>query len=80
MVLEDTHERHCVGNKVGDIPLGLYILRGDSLAFLGEINESRLEESGLEITSAECILEAQQVLGESESYSFNAICEGTENI
>ncbi len=80
MVLEDTHERHCVGNKVGDIPLGLYIIRGDSLAFLGEINESRLEESGLEVTSAECILEAQQALGESDVYSCNVICEVTESI
>ncbi len=80
MVLEDTHERHSVGNKIGDIPLGLYIIRGDSLVLLGEIDERRLERSGLEITTAECILEAEQALGESESYGCKAICEVTESM
>ncbi len=80
MVLQNTHECHCVGNKIGDIPLGLYIIRGDSVTFWGEIDEHRHERSGLEMTSAECILEAEQALGESESYGVKAICEVTESI
>ncbi len=80
MVLEDTQERHCVGNMVGHIPLGLYIIRGDSLAFFGEINESRIERSRLEIASAERILEAQQALGESETHGCKAIREVTEGM
>ena len=36
-MLEDTYERHVVGNKYGDIPLGLYIIRGENVVLLGEI-------------------------------------------
>ena len=36
-VLEDTFERHVVENKYGDIPLGLYIIRGENVVLLGEI-------------------------------------------
>jgi U6 snRNA-associated Sm-like protein LSm1 len=36
-VLEDTFERHVVENKFGDIPLGLYIIRGENVVLLGEI-------------------------------------------
>ena len=45
MVLEDSFERVIVGKKYSDIPLGLYIVRGDNMVLCGEIDED-LEESG----------------------------------
>ena len=35
LVLEETVERHIVGNKFSDIYLGLYVVRGESLVLLG---------------------------------------------
>ena len=37
MVLESARERHYVGNKYADIPLGLYIIRGENVVLLGEL-------------------------------------------
>jgi U6 snRNA-associated Sm-like protein LSm1 len=48
IVLEDTHERHFVGNLYGDIPLGLYIVRGESVVLLGELDEEEEQEEGTE--------------------------------
>eukprot|EP00771_Trimastix_marina_P002334 gnl/Trimastix_PCT/3461.p1 GENE.gnl/Trimastix_PCT/3461~~gnl/Trimastix_PCT/3461.p1 ORF type:complete len:180 (+),score=28.60 gnl/Trimastix_PCT/3461:73-612(+) len=38
IVLEDTFERIFVGNKVGDIPMGLQIIRGENVVVLGELD------------------------------------------
>ena len=46
-MLEDTFERHVVGDKYGDIPLGLYIIRGDSVVLLGEVDEAKQSEEQL---------------------------------
>jgi U6 snRNA-associated Sm-like protein LSm1 len=36
-MLEDTYERHVVGNTYADERLGLYIIRGENLVLLGEL-------------------------------------------
>lgn len=41
MVLEGTFERHYIDNKYADIPLGLYIVRGDHVVLLGEVDPAR---------------------------------------
>jgi len=41
VVLESTSERHYIHDKFADIPLGLYIVRGDHVVLLGEIDAER---------------------------------------
>ncbi len=55
MVLEDTYERHVVQGKYGDLPLGLYLVRGDSMVMLGEVDPKRESESLEKVTSDEII-------------------------
>ncbi|CAI4223492.1 unnamed protein product [Auanema sp. JU1783] len=51
LVLEDAHERsYSETQGVEQIPLGLYIIRGDNVAVVGEIDEEldkRLDLSGI---------------------------------
>lgn len=44
LILEDTCERVLLTGKYCDFPLGLYIVRGDNIVLLGEIDEEK--ESG----------------------------------
>eukprot|EP00501_MAST-03F_sp_TOSAG23-6_P000465 GSMAST32.ASY1.ANO1.478.1 assembled CDS len=37
-VLEDTYERRYAGRNYADIPLGLYIFRGENVAIVGELD------------------------------------------
>ena len=37
LLLQDTIERIHVGNEYGDIPRGIFIVRGENLVLLGEI-------------------------------------------
>jgi len=62
-VLEDTIQRIIVGGKYGDIPLGLYVLRGDSVVLLGEVDEESEARCPLEKVSQEEILRAKQDAG-----------------
>mmetsp|Transcript_826 Transcript_826/g.823 ORF Transcript_826/g.823 Transcript_826/m.823 type:complete len:117 (+) Transcript_826:59-409(+) len=39
LVLEETSERIILAGKYCDIPLGLYIVRGDNIVLLGEIDD-----------------------------------------
>ena len=41
--MEDTYERHIVDGCYGDIPLGLYMIRGDSIVLAGELDADREE-------------------------------------
>ncbi|CAM9429782.1 unnamed protein product, partial [Choristocarpus tenellus] len=66
IVLEDTHERHFVGGLFGDIALGLYLVRGDALVLMGELDEEKEEGPSLKRVSAEKIIEAQQGASEAE--------------
>ena len=37
IVLENTTERLFVGNVYGDIPLGLFVVRGDNIVLIGDM-------------------------------------------
>jgi hypothetical protein len=37
LVLEGAYERIIVGNSYGDIPLGLYVIRGENVVLLGQV-------------------------------------------
>ncbi|EQC32112.1 hypothetical protein SDRG_10308 [Saprolegnia diclina VS20] len=41
IVLQDTCERHVVGNTYCDIPLGLYIIRGENIVIMGELDQEK---------------------------------------
>lgn len=43
LIVEDTCERVLLKGKYCDVPLGLYIVRGDTIVLVGEI-EKNLEE------------------------------------
>lgn len=40
MVLEDTVERIVVEQNFGDYPLGLYMVRGENVVLMGEVDET----------------------------------------
>lgn len=44
MALEDTVERIAVGDCFGDLPLGLYIVRGENVALMGEMDDEKEQE------------------------------------
>ena len=46
IVLENAVERIIVGQSYSDIPLGLYIVRGENVVLMGEVDEVR-ETEGL---------------------------------
>ncbi|KAI1733037.1 LSM domain-containing protein [Ditylenchus destructor] len=48
LVLEDSHERVYSEVGVSQIPLGLYIVRGDNVAVIGEIDENLDKQLDLE--------------------------------
>ena len=52
LVLEETVERRHVGRQVIDIPLGLFILRGENIVLLGTVNEHK-EQAELEFITME---------------------------
>eukprot|EP00761_Pharyngomonas_kirbyi_P013495 gb/GECH01013524.1/.p1 GENE.gb/GECH01013524.1/~~gb/GECH01013524.1/.p1 ORF type:complete len:146 (+),score=40.56 gb/GECH01013524.1/:1-438(+) len=58
IVLENCVERIVVGHKFGDIPLGLYIVRGENVAFLGDVDNNN--NNGMEEVQVEEILELRQ--------------------
>ncbi len=39
-MLEHTFERRYVGSQFGDIPLGLYVVRGENVSIVGEVDDS----------------------------------------
>ena len=38
LILEDTHERVLLPGKYSDVPVGLYIVRGDTIVLMGEVD------------------------------------------
>lgn len=44
LVLEDCHERVYSGTGVERVPLGLYLVRGDNVALVGEVDENKDEK------------------------------------
>ncbi|ETV76943.1 hypothetical protein, variant 2 [Aphanomyces astaci] len=60
IVLEGTCERHVVGNTYCDIPLGLYIIRGENIVLMGELDQAKeAEDVNLTRKSAEEVLTAE---------------------
>ncbi|KAJ1495960.1 hypothetical protein T484DRAFT_1607142, partial [Baffinella frigidus] len=59
VMLEDTYERHVVGNVYADERVGLYVIRGENLVLLGELDmekeqgQTALREVPLETVRAQ---------------------------
>jgi U6 snRNA-associated Sm-like protein LSm1 len=62
-VLHQTIERIHVGQAYGDIPRGVFVVRGENVVLLGEIDQEKTEPGslGLQEVSLEQILERQAV-------------------
>jgi U6 snRNA-associated Sm-like protein LSm1 len=60
MVLESTVERIVVGDQFGDLPLGLYMVRGENVVLMGEIDDEREKHQALTNISLPDILELQK--------------------
>lgn len=60
LVLHRTIERIHVGKKYGDIPRGVFIVRGENVVLLGEFDESRECMAGLQEVGVNEILEIQR--------------------
>ena len=66
MVLEDTSERRILNISstkavyYTDVRLGLYIVRGDSMVLLGEVNDTNSNDEGMTEVSLEQFEKLQQ--------------------
>ncbi|XP_048875930.1 U6 snRNA-associated Sm-like protein LSm1 isoform X2 [Brienomyrus brachyistius] len=60
LVLHETVERIHVGKKYGDIPRGIFIIRGENVVLLGEIDLEKESDTVLQPVSIEEILEDQR--------------------
>ncbi|KAJ7376979.1 SM-like, degradation of cytoplasmic mRNAs and positively regulates transcription initiation [Desmophyllum pertusum] len=60
LLLQDTIERIHVGGKYGDIPRGIFLVRGENMVLVGEIDEEKEAKCELEEVSVPEILEAQR--------------------
>ncbi|CAG8670184.1 15397_t:CDS:2, partial [Rhizophagus irregularis] len=60
LVLQDTIERIYVGDAYGDIPRGIFIIRGENVVLLGEIDLDKEDELPLRQVPVEEILLAQR--------------------
>ncbi|EDW73815.1 U6 snRNA-associated Sm-like protein LSm1 [Drosophila tropicalis] len=60
LVLQRTIERIHVGNEYGDIPRGVFIIRGENVVLLGEIDRDKEQKLPLKEISVDEILDAQR--------------------
>ncbi|XP_020602680.1 U6 snRNA-associated Sm-like protein LSm1 [Orbicella faveolata] len=60
LLLQDTIERIHVGGKYGDIPRGIFLVRGENMVLVGEIDEEKEAKCELQEVSVAEILEAQR--------------------
>lgn len=51
VVIQDAVERRHVGRKCVDVPVGMYVLRGDNIVLLGAVDPAR--EAALTVVSLE---------------------------
>ncbi|XP_072915900.1 U6 snRNA-associated Sm-like protein LSm1 [Hemitrygon akajei] len=79
LVLHQTLERIHVGKKYGDIPRGIFIVRGENVVLLGEIDLKKERESPLQQVSVERILadlrEEQEVKSRAEKLKIQVFKE-----
>ena len=61
LVLHQTIERIHVGQCYGDIPRGVFIVRGENVVLLGEVDPNKADPESLVEVSLEEILEKQAV-------------------
>uniref|UniRef100_A0A3Q1EXT9 U6 snRNA-associated Sm-like protein LSm1 n=1 Tax=Acanthochromis polyacanthus TaxID=80966 RepID=A0A3Q1EXT9_9TELE len=61
LVFHQTVERIHVGKKFGDIPRGIFIVRGENVVLLGEIDVEKPCDTVLQQVSIEEILEEQRL-------------------
>ncbi|XP_010876652.1 U6 snRNA-associated Sm-like protein LSm1 isoform X3 [Esox lucius] len=61
LVLQQTVERIHVGKKYGDLPRGIFIVRGENVVLLGEIDLEKECETSLQQVCIEDILEEQRL-------------------
>ncbi|NXA44287.1 LSM1 protein, partial [Eudromia elegans] len=61
LVLHQTVERIHVGAKYGDIPRGIFVVRGENVVLLGEIDLEKESDTPLQQVSIEEILEEQRL-------------------
>ncbi|XP_008333376.1 U6 snRNA-associated Sm-like protein LSm1 isoform X2 [Cynoglossus semilaevis] len=61
LVFHQTVERIHVGKKFGDIPRGIFIVRGENVVLLGEIDVDKACDTVLQQVSIEEILEEQRL-------------------
>lgn len=66
LLMQHTVERIHVGKQFGDIPRGIYLIRGENMALCGEMDPELEGSHGLEKVSIDEILEAQRVAQEKE--------------
>ncbi|XP_044739234.1 U6 snRNA-associated Sm-like protein LSm1 [Chrysoperla carnea] len=66
LVLHKTIERIHVGREYGDIPRGVFIVRGENVVLLGEIDPEKEENQPLIEVSVDDILDAQRREQESK--------------
>ncbi|CAM1305442.1 LSM1 (predicted) [Pycnogonum litorale] len=79
LVIHRTIERIHVGKQYGDIPRGIFVVRGENVVLLGEIDPHKENLQDLQKVSVEEILEAQRVMQEEkleqEKIRINALKE-----
>ncbi|TRY65376.1 hypothetical protein DNTS_013778 [Danionella cerebrum] len=79
LVLHQTVERIHVGKKFGDIPRGIFVVRGENVVLLGEVDLDKECDQILQRVSIEEILEEQrteqQAKQESERIKLQAVKE-----
>ncbi|KAF9362557.1 MAG: Sm-like ribonucleoprotein [Benniella sp.] len=61
LVLQDTIERIYVGDTYGDIARGIFIIRGENVVLLGEIDEDKEDELPLRKVPVDEVLQIQRV-------------------
>jgi U6 snRNA-associated Sm-like protein LSm1 len=67
LVLHNSVERITVGNKYGDIQRGVFLIRGDNVVLVGEIDPAKENNPMLEKVEVEEILAAQQAEQEEKT-------------
>ncbi|GBF97769.1 hypothetical protein Rsub_10194 [Raphidocelis subcapitata] len=58
LVLEEAVERIIVGARYSDVPLGMYLLRGENLVLMGQLDPNHEAPPGMEAVSEAAIREA----------------------
>ncbi|RWS06985.1 U6 snRNA-associated Sm-like protein LSm1 [Dinothrombium tinctorium] len=61
LVLHQAIERIHVGNKYGDIPIGIFVIRGENVVLCGEIDSEKEERVDLKRVDIDEILAEQKV-------------------